>query len=451
MQLRRGDVKRSLFALTNGGSMGKLLLLKESLDGTESRDQEKARFRHWHVEDLLNQAADLTDRCLSQRNLLRQLVERRRELVLQAAVYESEAKKTDRRIKGQWFSAEAQSLGAATDIEASAQRELEVARDIAAEQVIHDTSNPPSETQNQREKEAALLLFRAGRATRDSWREALWADVPEVVAEAESRVTSIRAWLDEVFVAWRDVPPAERVTLVDEQIEALEKSIKEDFQDAFNRAEVAQQGIRLIYGSDASEPKVSGLPTKGALGDLSLLDGVTLWVREAIRWLTTVRQLDQEFTLLVSMKRVLGETAFTSLVDALKSGNAHECKFALSAKDVPTHRFVRFRGMRAATVDCKATLQGVLWFPRLAYSTQWSGDVEVQQDEVPPCLLGRIDDRSQGRPPDLLSPGALVNVSPFGDTKGPAGQFRLRLSAVSAVESVADVYLEFFLVGIGRP
>lgn len=426
--------------------MGKLFLLQRSLNETRSRDQ--AKFRLWHVEDLLNQAADLADRSLSQRNLLRQLVDRRRELIFQAATLEAEATKTSARRVAQWYAAEAVSIGAASGYYDQVRDALQIALNIANDLVQNDANNPPTETQNYRERQAAFAQCKADIATRDSWKDSLFRDVPVLEAEAAARVEAIRVWLSEVFK--ETAPPLlERITFLDEQIDASNQAIEADFQDAVNRAAVAQDGLRLIYGS-----KISELPNAQAVGPLSLLDGVSLWIREAIRWLTAIQQLEQEVTLVLSLKQIIGQTMFDKLVETLKAGQSPNCEFAIGASAVPTHRYIRFRGMRAASVNCAATLRGVLEFPRLAYSAQINdgveSEVEIRQQEVPPCVLGRIDDRAHIRTPDFVAPGALLNVSPFGDTKGNAGRFELTLEPITSLKALEDIHLEFCLAGISK-
>jgi hypothetical protein len=426
--------------------MNALFRLNTRLDKIEVKN--KASFRMWHVEDLLNQAADLVDRCQSQRQQLRILVDRQRDVLLQAAFLKAESVKTTARLTTQWYSAEARSLSAGQQEYVNEHTARGRARDIAVGAVSPTQNNPPSVTLSAREQEAAFAACSASKSTRESYFASLSADTAPVEQEVRDRNAAIDTWRSAVFLN------ASAVTFLDEQIKAAEEGAISDFQDALDRASVASEGLTTIYGMKSSDLTLGteshDLP-RGPVEDLSRLDATTLWIRAAIRWLIMRQQLDQEITHIVSLRTKVGDEKFTAIAEDLKRRRPCDCNFTMAADELASHRYVRFRGMRAVTLGCDQTLRATLKFPRLAYSVQGNDtQVELVQANVPACSLGRIDDQAQMRQPELVSPGALVNVSPFGEGKGEEGRFNLTLIPFGAVSAMEDLRLEFIFAAVSK-
>lgn len=184
------------------------------------------------------------------------------------------------------------------------------------------------------------------------------------------------------------------------QIDEIEKRLKRDFEDAFNRLFQAHEGLKLIYGFDVNLPNKTSNP----ISDFSL------WNRQAIEFLVAYQQLDQAFTRAISVRTLLSKDDWNAL-------ETKPVQFSLNSKLFIHHENVRFRGIGASIIG-KAGL--IPWsikisLPKKAIYIRGGIPVHVDQNEFSSCLIGVVENRNSVRPMEYCGAVSLMNLSPIGD------------------------------------
>lgn len=194
------------------------------------------------------------------------------------------------------------------------------------------------------------------------------------------------------------------------RLDSLKKRFHQDFRDALARLKAVQIGLRDIYGYDA--------PLPADESSIDYFDECLLWSRQAIQWLIRFSRAEQSFILPVSLRGIVGDNAWH---DNCKSGiweiNLSEDFFI----DL-TH--VRLRGLSASFIgsfaERRLCAEKKLWqvaikVPPIGQINHITGNkVELDQSKIPPCRLARVTDRNSPRDPDIAGMSALFNVSPIG-------------------------------------
>jgi hypothetical protein len=219
-----------------------------------------------------------------------------------------------------------------------------------------------------------------------------------------------------------------------EQTSALSNRFNEDFTHAVARIVAVQRGLKSIYGYDVA------LPTKGA-GSYDI-DDCVLWVRTAINWLVRFSRVDQNYVLAVSVKQHLKG-------DWATQAAAGSWNFEISEDLFPDQRHVRLRGLGVCIAsdggdqDLSSTWVATIRAPATSWCVQREGTrAELDQSGVPPCRLGRVSSRYAPRDIDVTGVSALHNTSPFGIwnvTAGKTSSTGLPLSSIKDI--VVDLHL----------
>jgi hypothetical protein len=387
--------------------MGILVSLRNQTDNYFARDQ--ARFRSWHVESLLIQAGELLDACVANRQYLRILEEKRTEVVLAVAEAINEITISNQRIAGLYYHREEEIAREANDPQRTRiWNELQAAQGIA-QTWVNSVPNSP--------EKLALSHAKIAQDTEDADRAVRAKIITVARAERERmtdfvnrRVLALQKWLAEVHT-----DATQTRLYLDDQIDALLKLVIADFKDAYDRLGVAFTGLTELYGY--TQPPPEPIPP-GATSPLGLIDQANAWVRGANRWLTAVLQYDQEFTMVFSLQKLLGAD-MAAIKTALSTGNKAKCEFRLDSATIATdHAFVRLRGISIVGEGLKGVLSAKLTVPQKAVSRHLSNGVMTSktfdQGDVPVISVGRIEDATVARPPELVGWNAAANASPFG-------------------------------------
>jgi hypothetical protein len=244
------------------------------------------------------------------------------------------------------------------------------------------------------ERESAKARFRGAN------ERALWESLNR---DYKKRRTAAARAMQDLKV--KAATEAEGLLNYGKRLPAIKARFQTDFRDALARIEVAEQGLRSIYGYPG-QPR----PTNHA--DIAYFDDCLLWVRAAIHWLIRFARREQSLVVPISLRRAMGDAAFSQ---ALATG---QFGFDLVPADFPSMRYVRMRGLSAAVRDNSDPTR--LWqlnvrLPSQGTSIQDGGAaVPLNQTMVPPCLLYRVTDRESRREPDVFGASALHNASPIG-------------------------------------
>lgn len=137
-----------------------------------------------------------------------------------------------------------------------------------------------------------------------------------------------------------------------------------------------------------------------------------LWSRKTISWLIRFSRAEQSLVLPISLRNVLGITAWNNgLSDGAWEVDMQEELFA-------DFRHVRLRGLSAFVLGAEA--KDKLWqmkikVPATGQVKHLSGNtVALDQSKIPQCWLARVTDRNAQRDPDVFGMSILFNTSPIG-------------------------------------
>jgi hypothetical protein len=406
-----------------------------------------SRFRFWHVESLLNQAADLLDRCLRDRGEYNGLRSQWELMRIVAEKENRDLKILNDRVDAGWLDQPRQLL----ETEIKTGEEIIAKAQEASDQClgIPNWDNPgamPAQDQKRIQKDQfhlTKLQYWWARDLYDTRRR--WADEEKSfrLREMESRGLQQQSRLE-------SMREPDGALNYESQARTIRERIERDLQDALDRIVVASHGLKLLYGY-LEEPPLETLSS-----DLTRIDVAALWCRRAIKWLVAFGQLDQASTYVFSMKRILGQQWDTAIRDGGLSGEAN-FKFNTQADVFDSHRFVRLRGV------CSYLIGGVedvgpwtvdVSLPQSALSVQTingsAGDkfVKIDQSLLPSCRLGRVETKGSFRPPEVAGAISLMNASPICFDPSDCWTVKLRSPTDGrALSKLKDCFIEINVVG----
>jgi hypothetical protein len=460
-----------------------------------------AEFHYLHVEPLLDHAAVLLERCVSRRARwdqlqvekwrlrlelaeffrLVQVEERAREggedtLNYERAVLDSAAEQS---LQENHKEAETQLKALLSDLSVSG-----LNRRVAAREVTAWLSAYPLKDSDLRGDDAGYTfdgvrkskpehLFEAARkeADQDAWEQvySLLVQIYEAVAESEAArlrkeslelhtkacLAAISIKRDRAQIArdavWEkafQIQAANSILNYHERLALVHSGFSQDFREAIACLTAAERGLKELYDFPAGFPKQP---------ESTYLDDVNAWCFKARNRLAQMAQLDQSYTLAVSLKQLLkGEWE--------AGRNASEWTFDLTDDMFAGQSYVRLRGLSVSVVGAEPEIpkggaqksnapppekvQG-FWWARVTLPAQGlvrnpAGVVrELDQKSLPVCYLGRVGVGDSPGAPEIGGSRVLHNASPIGK------QWKLRLSPQSTggtpTEALEDVQLHLHL------
>jgi hypothetical protein len=213
-----------------------------------------------------------------------------------------------------------------------------------------------------------------------------------------------------------------------------------DFRDALARLKAAELGLRKIYGYTVPLPtSVSQLFTEGHENTRKAFDECVLWVRGAISWMVKFTQLDQNYVLPLSIKKLTGANWSAGKQTGIWSFKIDNNTW------FSEQRHVRLRGISAFAVSDKKRLWQVLVTPPRTDSKSWhlpNTEVDLDQRHAPVCRLARVASREAVRDPDVGGLASLYNLSPIGSWNLV---LRQNLEDVANFNDIDDVHLDLHL------
>lgn len=420
------------------------------LIGYKPTSDSLGRFRKWHVESLLNQAADLLDRCLRDRSQYNDLRFRWEQLEFERKETEQSQALLDEQVKAGMLTVEIDKL----DKEVSEKNADDAAHAaIVADLEAHyrPTGNPQAHglraIWRQGELSKKINLLDAGiKGMQLSWEQ----------KSKNFREKSIES-AKEIRRQKTDEMKGEGAFNLKEQFRMLAESITRDFKDAYDRMRVAYDGLVMFYAFDrhaGHQPPPTLNPNTDRFGPI---DASVLWTREAIRWLIAFGQLDQGWTYSFSVRALVGDAEWGKAVGHGKT--EADFTFILPRALFDSHTFVRMRGMSMFAVGDKLflPLSASARLPRRAISHQiWavgaSTYTSIDQTALPNCYWGRVETRSSPRMPDVVGLVSLMNASPISDTDFKTdGNWEVRIRTINApgadLDGLTDLHVELSLTG----
>jgi len=235
-----------------------------------------------------------------------------------------------------------------------------------------------------------------------------------------------------------------------EQGKPIRKRFMRDFRDAYLRLLAANDGLKKILDLTVPIPDFPFVtPQTGASG---IFDRALLWNREAIRMLIALGQSDQGYVLSLSLKTLLGRT-WNSQIAA--GGSPISFSFDFPATRLQGQRLTRLRGVSAFVVK-KSGANGV-WHltvrpPKSAVGPDGPGASPLIQN-VPTVHLGSVDIRNSQQPAETVGTVVLRNVSLVGHPSAAAEDrmWKVEADPLSSTgdhfsDAVDDIEIEFRIV-----
>ena len=362
-----------------------------------------ARFRPCQVEVLLEQAATLIERCLQDFREYSSL-----------------------NYDWHWFHSDLETQEKQLDLDKRREPEGGAAEEAGAAHGREDDDEPHVTTfaHSSDEKRTEIRLAMAEAAFRKSSLE--------LRAEGVQRKKELAA-------------PG-RPFAIDEQRDLTLKRLCRDYEEAVNRACVAEEGLRKIYGQvEVASPLPSEAETLGAS-----ITNLSIWIRNAMEWLIGYQQLEQSFTRTVSVRSLLNRSAWVQLKQARDSFST---KLQVPAELFRGYDNCRLRGVGAALIGeaGKVPWSINLRLPEEAVYVRSGRHVEVDQATLPVCLLGRVENRRSIHPVEMCGATSLINASPLGRL-APGGMWSLDIFKPAGANSesfghLEDVVLEIYAAG----
>jgi hypothetical protein len=415
-------------------------LLSKVLTHNFSASRAHARFRSWHVETNLNRASDLLDRTLADRQLYQALRAQGQNLSLLLEEEDSRISDDEKRATAGVFDG--------STLEAKNKAE------VISKSLGHFTNviNPYLAKTHALAETPVYLLWQTGAAIHQNFiQEELMtydrdaANRQNVVARADSDITkaalvAARARLGKKFSALGKDGDLSFFR----QAEVVAARISRDLEDAVDRLTVASEGLWNIYG-------FSKLFEFAPVDSIHQIDYAVLWARDAIRWLNAFSQLDQSFTISMSLRKLLEE----NWSDVIEGDAAF---FALPDGLFPHHRYVRLRGVTASlvlTTESSYAANLALSPPKFGKIIQGENEIDktmvLDQRLVPSCLLGAVRSAKSTLQPEAAGAISLMNISPIPGSEGDDGSWKVRLNHGSIdPDLIKDVIVDLKLTGRPR-
>ena len=267
-------------------------------------------------------------------------------------------------------------------------------------------------------------------------------------AEAAPLKTSLDFRVEEVQRK-KELSAPGRPFALNERRDLALKRLCRDYEEAVDRACVAQQGLRKLYDHvGASAP----LPTEAETLGTSIT-ALSTWIRNSLEWLSGYHLREQSFTRVVSVRSLLNRNAWVLLKHSRES---YSVKLQLPADLFRGHDNCHLRGVAAALVGEVGTVPWsmMLRLPDEAVYERNGQSVELDQSDRTSCLLGRVENHRSARPPELCGTATLRNASPVGRSNlGGLWSLEIVKPVGATSESfghLEDVILEISAVGVPR-
>jgi hypothetical protein len=410
-----------------------------TINYTPDKNDLYQRFRYWHVESLLNQAADLLDSCKDELRYFNSLTTSWIEQEISIELQEKEINLERERLE--IFERDlitAKSNGELyTNTKPYIDRALEEAK---AEYIKVSTDGGAKARAGVSKAERKVNVMENNHQSSLNINKVKWA-------ESDKKYYEERLISKEKNLAKRKELSKDGKALdYDYQRKLVFSRLELLYRDALDRTFMANEGMKLIYGYPdllvvtSTEEK---LDTK--------VNEIYNWVNKTIAWLVAYGQLDQGFTQSISLMALLNTAERERFYE---TEDKFEVLITLPESFFLAHDNIRLKGISAALVGTAGTVPWsmICLVPKHAKYKRGDQLFEIDQDNIPPCLLGKIENRNSFRTPETCGMISLNNVSPWGRVESdPSSKWLVKimrpLETLEKFENVKDVVIEFNLTG----
>ena len=237
-----------------------------------------------------------------------------------------------------------------------------------------------------------------------------------------------------------------------EKMDYVSERINRNFGEAVQRLQACATGLETIYGFKYPLPDslLEFLPNASTSGNppSGILDACVEWVRQAIAWIIRFSNADQSCVITVSVRQHNTDQAWK---DGLRAGGwTFNLRDGFPSVEAGQGEFFRMNSVRIAGIS--ASVVGPtdgLWKASLrpptqsTYTQNTGKKIDVDQRYIPRVVLGRIGTRQLIRDPDWVGRSSLKNYSPLGKWQVSLGD---RSSRNETREKLEDLELDLEVI-----
>lgn len=200
-----------------------------------------------------------------------------------------------------------------------------------------------------------------------------------------------------------------------EQMDSVLARFNRDYSDAIVRLDAAREGMKIYYGYDVAIPPsvvtVLSQTSPAASDQMRCVDDAVRWVRDAIAFLVSFTQLEQSYTYTLSLKQTLGEQAWQA---GLSGG---QWKARVNEDLFPRQSHVRVRGLNLFVEGKEGAgiWRTTISAPTDSFCRHLSGAMVPLKQDPPVLRIARAISRSSVHFPEVFGASILRNISPFGE------------------------------------
>jgi hypothetical protein len=207
-----------------------------------------------------------------------------------------------------------------------------------------------------------------------------------------------------------------------EKMDSVSERINRNFGEAVQRLQACATGLEAIYAFKNPLPTsvLEFFPNASNSNPPSgILDECAEWVRQSIAWIIRFTNADQSCVITVSVRQLITDQAWT---EGLRMGSwGFKLRDDFPSFEEGQGEFFGMNSVRIAGIS--ASVVGPtdgLWKasvrpPTQSTYTQITGEkVQLDQRYIPKVVLGRIGTRQLLRDPDWVGKSSLKNYSPIG-------------------------------------
>jgi hypothetical protein len=401
------------------------------------------RFRRWQVESLLNQAATLMDQCIGdliQYNSLRAAAQFLQNQIQKDKIDKAEL---DEKIRKGVFLREKVLAKADLDTlnktDGGFQSTIDYANSATAAAGKERNGYETALAQQNFTDRAIEVIERTVASNIAIIKEA-WAKNDEVMARenADDQETMVEDKIEQSS-AFGALSFAHQSALAGERL-------FRNYTDAADRVIAASKGLVEIYGVNFGAPSFHWAANATTN---EVVNRMYLWLRFALEWLVSYQQLEQSYTVVLSVRDAITDAEWSKLAD----GTVHS--FPVSTEHFKDYENCRLRGI-GAYIRGKAGI--VPWslmirVPQKAIYIRNQKHYAIDQDEIPACRLGRVENQKSFRSVEICGAISLMNASPIGESSSSANAtWSLQVLSPERsgehISDVDDIMLELSLTGV---
>jgi hypothetical protein len=216
----------------------------------------------------------------------------------------------------------------------------------------------------------------------------------------------------------------------------LKVRFTKDFQDAYAQLLKVREGMQRLYGYSNALP---------APASSALYDGCLLWVRDAAQYILRFQHSELAIVFPISLRKLTPDHTFWGTNFAPTT-----IKFSLEPPSFQNWRCCRLRGLSAYIADGMKYEARICQFSVLPpkagkYKNLAGEDTNLDQSNVPKIYLSRVAERNSSSKGDIYGVKTLQNLSPWGEWELEALSLLDCAGGGAPLQPVLDIQMELHI------